>query len=131
MPGNPTVSFDLRLPPSPEAAEQFRSGLRCWLRTTGASNRETFDVLTATGEAISNAIEHPLNASFSLVGLTAVHELGVVTISVRDFGAWQHERQRAEGGYGFTLMRSLMDTVDVLHDNEGTTVSMTRKLHHH
>jgi anti-sigma regulatory factor (Ser/Thr protein kinase) len=120
--------FDLRLPPSPAATEQFRAELRGWLRTTGASERDAFDILAATGEAIANAIEHPLDTSVSLVGLTAVTDDGLVRISVRDFGTWQDERQRPEGGYGLTLMRSLMDTVDVAQDQEGTTVVMTRRL---
>lgn len=128
MPCHPVDAFDLQLPPSRAATEQFRTELRAWLRTTGASDREAFDILTATGEAIANAIEHPLDPSSPLVGLAAVEDNGLVRVSVRDFGTWQHTRQRDDGGHGYTLMRSFMDTVTVLHQDGGTTVVMERVL---
>jgi anti-sigma regulatory factor (Ser/Thr protein kinase) len=63
-----------------------------------------------------------------VVGLTALYDDGVVRVRVRDFGAWQHTRQREDGGFGFALMRALMDSVEVLEGREGTTVVMTRRV---
>jgi anti-sigma regulatory factor (Ser/Thr protein kinase) len=128
--GDPADPFHHRLSPAPDGTARCRAELRRWLRTIGASDTEEYDILTATGEAIANAIEHPLRASRSLVVVTAITEDGVVQVSVRDCGRWQPNRQRPDGGYGLTLMRSLMDTVNVLPDQDGTTVVMGRTLRH-
>jgi anti-sigma regulatory factor (Ser/Thr protein kinase) len=36
------------------------------------------------------------------------------------------ERQREEGGYGFPLMRQLMDAVDVETGSKGTSITLRR-----
>jgi anti-sigma regulatory factor (Ser/Thr protein kinase) len=46
---------------------------------------------------------------------------------VRDFGAWRSPRE-GDRGRGLSLMRALMDTVDVVPGPEGTTVRMRRTL---
>ena len=51
----------------------------------------------------------------------------VIRIVVRDSGRWRPQRDD-EGGRGLVLMRALMDDVDVVATDEGTTVSMTRAL---
>jgi anti-sigma regulatory factor (Ser/Thr protein kinase) len=46
---------------------------------------------------------------------------------VRDHGVWRSPRE-GDHGRGISLMRALMDTVDVLATPEGTTVRMQRTL---
>jgi anti-sigma regulatory factor (Ser/Thr protein kinase) len=50
-----------------------------------------------------------------------------VEIEVRDFGAWRTARE-GDRGRGLSLMRALMDTVDVTPTPEGTTVRLRRTL---
>ena len=113
---------------SPQAPRRFRAELRHWLSTVDASAADKLDILTATGEAITNAVQHPLQPSIPLVMLSAITEDEVVRISVRDWGRWREQRLRGDRGYGLTLMRSLMDSVTVSPDQIGTTILMLHQL---
>ena len=55
---------------------------------------------------------------------------GVVELVIRDPGRWRGGEAEDGGGRGrgMPMMRELMDTVDVVHTGEGTTVTMTRRL---
>jgi anti-sigma regulatory factor (Ser/Thr protein kinase) len=117
-------TFSVELPTQPEALASMRALLRRWLRGAGGE-LEISEVLTACGEAATNAIEHagaggPFEMSGRLAG-------GVVEIEVRDFGAWREPRE-GDRGRGLSLMRALMDTVSVTPTPEGTTVRLRRSL---
>jgi anti-sigma regulatory factor (Ser/Thr protein kinase) len=106
----------------------MRALLRRWLRNGGGSEQEVAEITTACGEAATNAIEHagasvggrPFEVSGRLKGRE-------VDVSVRDFGAWRTPRE-GDQGRGLSLMRALMDTVDVTPTPEGTTVRLRRTL---
>ena len=51
-----------------------------------------------------------------------------VVITIRDYGAWRAPRE-GDHGRGLSLMRALMDTVEVSPTPEGTTVRLRRTLH--
>ena len=51
----------------------------------------------------------------------------VIEIAVHDHGSWRSERED-DHGRGLDLMRTLMDTVAVQPGDEGTTVSLRRRL---
>jgi PAS domain S-box-containing protein len=117
-------SFDVELPTQPEALASMRALLRRWLRELG-SEQDIAEVITACGEAATNAIEHagaggPFEMSGQIDGQT-------VDIEVRDFGSWRAERA-GDRGRGLSLMRALMDTVEVTPTPEGTTVRLRRTL---
>jgi anti-sigma regulatory factor (Ser/Thr protein kinase) len=119
-----TDSFSVELPTQPEALASMRALLRRWLRGVGTEH-EVAEVLTACGEAATNAIEHagaagPFEMSGQLDGTT-------VDIEVRDFGAWRAPRE-GDRGRGVSLMEALMDTVEVTPTPEGTTVRLRRTL---
>lgn len=120
-----TEHFRVALPTEPEALASMRALLRRWLQNVEGSEQEITEVITACGEAATNAIEHagagePFEISGELDGRK-------VTIEVRDFGAWRSPRE-GDHGRGLSLMRALMDTVDVVPSPEGTTVRMERTL---
>jgi PAS domain S-box-containing protein len=121
-------SFELRLGSDPGELAAMRSLMRRWLRHSDGSEIEIAEILTATGEAAANAIEHggavTHGPPFEVSG---VLDDGEVEITVRDQGSWR-EGTRAEGGRGLILMRALMDAVDVEPGEEGTTVRMRRRL---
>jgi anti-sigma regulatory factor (Ser/Thr protein kinase) len=117
-------TFSVELPTQPEALASMRALLRRWLRGLGGE-LEVSEVLTACGEAATNAIEHagagePFEMSGQIQGQT-------VEIEVRDFGAWRDARE-GDRGRGLSLMRALMDTVEVTPTPEGTTVRLRRTL---
>jgi PAS domain S-box-containing protein len=117
--------FEVELPTEPEALASMRAVLRRWLRHVDGSEQEIAEVVTACGEAATNAIEHAgAGTPFEISGQVEGRR---VEISVRDFGAWRTPRE-GDRGRGLSLMRALMDTVDVVPTAEGTTVRMQRTL---
>jgi anti-sigma regulatory factor (Ser/Thr protein kinase) len=115
------------LPTEPEALASMRSLLRRWLRHVEGSDQEIAEITTACGEAATNAIEHAGaggETPFEVDGRLDGQE---VTITVRDFGAWRPPRE-GDQGRGLSLMRALMDSVDVSPSPDGTTVSLRRAL---
>jgi PAS domain S-box-containing protein len=117
--------FSVELPTEPEALASMRAVLRRWLRQVDGSEQELADLLTACGEAATNAIEHagagqPFEISGQVEGRS-------VRIEVRDHGAWRAPRE-GDHGRGIDLMRALMDSVEVVPTAEGTTVRMERTL---
>jgi serine phosphatase RsbU (regulator of sigma subunit)/anti-sigma regulatory factor (Ser/Thr protein kinase) len=117
--------FSVELPTEPEALAPMRAVLRRWLMNADGSEQEIAEVITACGEAATNAIEHAgAGEPFEISG---VLDGPSVKLEVRDYGAWRSPRQ-GDRGRGLSLMRALMDTVDVVPSAEGTTVRMERTL---
>ena len=122
-----TDHFQVQFPVEPESLAQMRSMLRRWLTHARAGGREVAEIITACGEAATNAIEHAGGVAglpFDIAGRVMD---GEVEISVHDHGAWREPRE-GDQGRGLALMEALMDTVAVAPSPTGTTVRMTRKL---
>jgi anti-sigma regulatory factor (Ser/Thr protein kinase) len=122
-------SFRLELGSEPGELAAMRGLLRRWLRNADGDETEIAEILTATGEAAANAIEH----GGSIAGgppfeVTGSFDGDAVEIVVRDSGGGWRERRSSEGGRGLVLMRALMDSVDVDKGDEGTTVRMSRRI---
>jgi serine/threonine-protein kinase RsbW len=121
-------SFQLCLQARPEAAFGLRQQLRLWLDELGAKPSDASDICLAATEALANAVEHPYQPSARLIDVAGNISNRVVTITIHDFGSWRDLRQREEGGYGFPIMRQLMDAVEVHTTAEGTSVTLQRRL---
>ena len=122
-----TDRFRVEFPAAPEALSSMRVLLRRWLRHVQGDDQEIAEVVTACGEAATNAIEHAGargSASFEVSGQVDGRE---VQITIRDYGAWRTPRE-GDHGRGLSLMRALMDTVQVTPTPEGTTVALRRRL---
>jgi PAS domain S-box-containing protein len=122
-------SFSVELPATPETLASMRALLRRWLTHVHSSDQEIAEITTACGEAANNAIEHSGadgGAPFEVCGRLRDRE---VEITVRDFGAWREPPQEGDQGRGLSLIRALMDSVDVEATPEGTTVRLWRTLH--
>ena len=94
--------FSVELPTEPEALASMRALLRRWLRHVDGSEQEIAEVVTACGEAATNAIEHagagtPFEISGQLDGPR-------VEIEIRDHGAWRAPRE-GDHGRGISMMR--------------------------
>jgi anti-sigma regulatory factor (Ser/Thr protein kinase) len=119
--------FRVEFPAAPEALASMRALLRRWLRYVGGGEQEIAEIVTACGEAATNAIEHAGaggDATFEVSGQLSERD---VRIAIRDFGAWRAPRE-GDQGRGLSLMRALMDTVVVTPTPEGTTVKLERSL---
>ncbi len=123
----PAGSLMMRLPADPSALAPLRRRMGRFLQAAGASEQERFDITLTVSEAAMNAIEHaygPADAEFELEA-SAVGP--VVTVTVRDHGAWR-ERRSAERGRGLSIIESMMDEVDLAPGPRGTSIRMRRRL---
>ena len=81
----------------------------------------------ATVEACANAIEHayrPGDAAFRVATSRSGDE---VSVTVRDFGQWRDPRG-SDRNRGFMLMEALVDSMDVVSSEEGSTVRLRRRV---
>ena len=102
---------------------------------------EIVDLKTAVSEAVTNAIIHGYENKEGKIHLICRVSGNDITIEVKDFGRGIEDIEQAKvplfttkpemerSGMGFTVMESFMDTVEVSSQkNEGTTVTMTKKI---
>jgi anti-sigma regulatory factor (Ser/Thr protein kinase) len=119
--------FSVELPREPEALASMRGLLRRWLAHAEGTDQEIAEITTACGEAATNVIEHSGASAadpFEVGGKLDGREIDIV---VRDSGGWREPRD-ADRGRGISLMRALMDEVEVKPSEEGTTVRLRRVL---
>jgi PAS domain S-box-containing protein len=119
--------FEMEFPAEPEALSSMRGLLRRWLRHAGAGDQETAEILTACSEAATNAIEHAGAGGDEPFAVAAGLEGRTVRLTVSDRGTWRSARS-GDQGRGLSLMRALMDTVEVSPGPAGTQVRLAREL---
>jgi PAS domain S-box-containing protein len=127
------VSFDgdplsVHLPAEPRVLAPLRHTLRRWLREIDATPQEINDILVASGEACSNAIQHAYGAREGYVDVTLAVVGDAIEVVVRDSGSWRPSSP-AQGGRGLHLMRGLMTSVDLDTGPDGTVVRLRHRLH--
>jgi serine phosphatase RsbU (regulator of sigma subunit)/anti-sigma regulatory factor (Ser/Thr protein kinase) len=122
-----TDRFRAEFPATPEALASMRGVLRRWLRHVGGDEQEIAEIVTACGEAATNAIEHAGAGGGAPFEVNGRLEPEGVQITVRDHGVWRAPRS-GDQGRGLSLMRALMDSVEVTPTPEGTTVRLGRTL---
>lgn len=121
-------SLRLRFPARPESAFLLRQRLALWLDDVDAGSDDVFALSLAASEAFSNGVEHPHQPTRSFIEIDVSFVERVVTITIRDSGSWGGKRLREDGGYGFRLMRHLMDEVEVTARPEGTSIMLQRHI---
>jgi serine/threonine-protein kinase RsbW len=103
----------------------LRRELRSWLTSVGVGEEASRAVVLATSEAAANAVEHAYGMDGR--GITAIRatlEADEVHIVVRDHGRWSEPGLPGDRGRGRFLMRTVMDHVNIEHDDTGTVVWM-------
>jgi PAS domain S-box-containing protein len=119
--------FRADFPAEPESLAPIRSMLRRWLAHAGADDLEIAEITTACGEAATNAIEHAGTANGARFEVRGQRDGREIELAVHDHGSWRSERED-DHGRGLDLMRTLMDTVAIEPGDQGTTVSLRRRL---
>jgi serine phosphatase RsbU (regulator of sigma subunit)/anti-sigma regulatory factor (Ser/Thr protein kinase) len=120
-------SLEMTLAARPSVLGGLRKTLGRWLEAAGANEEELFDIALSTSEAAANAIEHAYGAREATFTIRCERDGRRVTTIVRDKGRWRTTRPPG-GGRGLEIMRSLLDSVEVSSDGDGTVVTMTKEL---
>ena len=133
----------LALRPSHEAARSFatvlpaasaqipvaRDRLRHWLKSMDVARGRELDILLATGEAVTNAIEHGSQSEpRKTVSVEAFVRQQTIAVTVSDTGRWVGDSSASlrsrRRGRGLTLMGGLADQVETLRTPAGTRVTL-------
>jgi PAS domain S-box-containing protein len=126
----PAGPLRLELPADPDQLSSMRRQLMRWLRARGVEDGDVDAIQIACHEACSNAVEHGCGFGPGTVTVEAALDNGRVHIEVRDSGHWV---DRPDGplpfrGHGLPLMEALMDSVEVVSGDEGTSVRLARQV---
>jgi PAS domain S-box-containing protein len=125
-PGPLTVS----VPAEPSALVGLRADVRGWLTAQAIPEDVHADVVLACDEACANAIEHAYRTTTSRpIRVELRREDDRVVIQVEDAGAWRDDLVEGDRGRGISIMRAVMDDVDIRTDRHGTVVTLRRRVH--
>ncbi|WP_174278135.1 ATP-binding protein [Goekera deserti] len=115
------VVADWQFPAEPASVPSLRRRLRTLLAGLELDDDEAYDLLVATCEAATNAVEHAQDPSEPRIDVT-VRVLGDrVEVAVRDHGRWRERVPSMDRGRGSVLMSAFAD-VNAVPSPEGTTV---------
>jgi serine/threonine-protein kinase RsbW len=126
-----TASMRERFAAEPYAPARARRLLRGWLRRLGWPGDQVEDLVLATNEAVSNAVEHAYRDGQR--GEVDVHAepigdpsgLHRVLVTVVDTGAWRDPLPgRQEPWRGLRLIRATVSAIDVRGTAAGTRLKM-------
>jgi anti-sigma regulatory factor (Ser/Thr protein kinase) len=117
----------VRLPAEADSITLVRRVIGRWLDAAGASTEEVGEITLACSEACANAIEHAYGPGATEFEIEAFSSNGAVTLVVKDQGKWRPPRG-TNRGRGMTLMKGLMDKVELHRGRDGTAVRLTRAL---
>jgi signal transduction histidine kinase/CheY-like chemotaxis protein/anti-sigma regulatory factor (Ser/Thr protein kinase)/PAS domain-containing protein len=122
-------SFATALPAAPTHIPEARHRLRHWLLSIAVDPRREADILLATGEAVSNAIEHGSDGDpLRTVSLEAFVRGHTVTATISDTGRWSGDSSASQrslrGGRGLTMINGLADHVKTVRTVHGTRITL-------
>ncbi len=120
-------TLEMTLPAHPNVLGGLRNTLGRWLQAAGANENDLFDITLSASEAATNAIEHAYGAREATFTIRCEHDDQQVRITIRDVGRWRTTRPHS-GGRGLEIIRSLVDDININSDQQGTVVTMTKRL---
>jgi anti-sigma regulatory factor (Ser/Thr protein kinase) len=123
-------SFATVLPAAPMHIPEARHQLRHWLSGIGVDLRREADILLATGEAVTNAIEHGSGGDpLRTVSIEVFVRGATVTATISDTGQWSGDssasQRSLQGGRGLTMINGLADQVKTVRTAQGTRITLT------
>ena len=93
----------------------------------GGSDDDCAAFAIAISEACANSIEHAYGPEDATIQVRATLVDGMTSVRIRDYGRWRKPRAGTRGR-GIPIMREFMDDVSIERAEEGTTVTLGRRL---
>jgi anti-sigma regulatory factor (Ser/Thr protein kinase) len=119
--------ISLTLPAEPASLAGLRRRLARFLHATGATEAEQYELTLTICEAAGNAIEHAYGPGDATYQVEVTFASGELVATVRDSGSWRDKRGEHRGR-GLNIIEELMDEVHVASQEDGTVVTMRRRL---
>lgn len=103
--------------------------MRAWLEELRVHPAEIFDVVLASSESLTLVIEEPPRQVALVVDVEGRLDGDLLTVTTRDYGLFHdaHIRHQEEP-LSISLMRALMDSVDLERHADGQTITLGRRL---
>jgi anti-sigma regulatory factor (Ser/Thr protein kinase) len=120
-------ALHLEVPAQSGVLAPLRSTVRRWLIQVGASELETYELLTACGEACTNAVRHASGPRRTHFEVDARIVDGEVELRVGDHGCWREPRSENQGR-GLPIIEAYVDHLQIERTPSGTEVIMRRRL---
>ncbi|WP_235215801.1 SpoIIE family protein phosphatase [Mycobacterium kyorinense] len=122
-------SFAAVIPADVAHIADARHRMRRWVSRIVADPTRVTDILLATGEAVTNAIEHGSREDRAgTVSIEAFVRGGSVAVTVSDAGRWSGDSSASlrslQRGRGLTLINGLADHVQTERTAAGTRISL-------
>ena len=104
----------------------MRHALSSFLTALKIPEDRRIDIVTASGEALANAVEHAYPESdVGGVELNAIMDRpDSIVVEVIDRGAYVEPKERSNRGFGLRIVRAVAESVEI-DTAEGTAVRMT------
>ncbi|WP_369256269.1 ATP-binding protein [Geodermatophilus amargosae] len=112
-----------RFPSRPSSIPALRRRLRALLGDAGLDEDRVYDLVLATCEAATNAVEHAQDPAEPVVDVRVTLDDGAVEIAVRDHGQWKERTSSMDRGRGSMLM-SAFGEIAAVPGPAGTTVTI-------
>ena len=115
---------------TPRFVREAREAVVDYARRCGFSSQLTIDIALGVGEALANAVEHG-NKDLGYVGLSGkayLENRSFCRGKLGDIGRISTQRRQADAvrGFGISIMRSVMDSVEFEHS--GAVVRLCKRL---
>jgi anti-sigma regulatory factor (Ser/Thr protein kinase)/putative methionine-R-sulfoxide reductase with GAF domain len=121
--------LELTLEASPRILAGMRRTVGRWLTRHGVDDEARFDIIVALSEAAGNAVEHAYGLQDASFTLTCAWDGDEIRMVVTDSGSWRSAARRGSvRGRGLMIMEQLLDSVEVVNDDRGTIVTMTKRI---
>ena len=123
------LPFEVELPADPAALQGMRRRLRAWLANRGRSIPRRPP--TSCSPSAKPATTRSSTATATRQGtmtVTADARRGGLEVTVEDEGIWRDGPPSADRGRGLVLIRTLMDSAEVVTNHQGTRVILRRRL---
>jgi anti-sigma regulatory factor (Ser/Thr protein kinase) len=109
---------------TPSSARLARDAIAHYARRCGLDESETFGLITATGEAVANAIEHGEHDDGEAFSVDIARKDSCLCVDVESVGHWRASTETELRGRGLSLMRACATSLRVASNSERTRISM-------
>src|SRR6185437_12259771 len=122
-------SFAAVLPAVPGEVPRVRQTMQRWLAALAVEPERQDEMLLATGEVVTNAIEHGSRCDADkTVSVEAFLHGDAIAVTVSDSGRWAGDSSASlrtqRRGRGLTLISRLANRVDTVRTDDGTRVTL-------
>ena len=119
----------LRLQATPTSLGLCREAMRDWLQQLGFEPCDVFDVVLACSECLTLVTEDRPRQVALVIDVAGAFDGERVVVTVRDYGLWHESHAlEQEEPFGLSLIRALMDSVELERHPDGQTITLVRCL---